>query len=128
MFDLSVGLRYEVIITVEHKDTAAVFGSGSIEVLATPMMIALMENAALKAVQEKLPVGYTTVGTHVDVAHLAATPMGMEAKAVAELIEVEGKKLRFRVEAYDAKDKIGEGYHDRFIVEIDKFMKRINEK
>lgn len=128
MLNVSVGLVKEVNIVVAEKDTAAAFGSGSIFVLATPMMITLMENAALQAVQEVLPEGYTTVGTHLDVSHLAATPMGMEARAVAELIEVEGKRLKFKVSAYDAKDKIGEGFHERYIVEIEKFMNRINNK
>lgn len=127
-FNIEVGLKHEVVITVEEKDTASAFGSGSIFVLATPMMITLMENAALKAVGEVLPSGYTTVGTHLDVAHLAATPLGMEARAVAELIEIEGKRLKFRVEAFDAKEKIGEGFHERYIVDIEKFMNRINSK
>lgn len=128
MFNVTVGLTKEVTMVVAEKDTAAAFGSGSIFVLATPMMITLMENAALKAVEAVLPEGYTTVGTHLDVAHLAATPLGMEARAVAELVEVEGKRLKFKVTAYDAKDKIGEGYHERYIVEIEKFMNRINNK
>ena len=125
---LELGLKYEVSLKVEEKDTAAAFGSGSVLVLATPMMVTLMENAALKAVQEHLAEGMTTVGTHLDVSHKAATPLGMTATAEAELIEIKGKKLIFKVMAKDEKEIIGEGTHTRYIVETEKFLAATREK
>ncbi|SNS83495.1 Thioesterase superfamily [Anaerovirgula multivorans] len=127
-FNLSIGMSAEVGITVELKDTAVSFGSGGVKVLATPMMIGIMENAALKAVDTNLPEGYATVGTHLDVKHLTATPIGMKAYAEAELIKIEGKKLTFNVIAYDEKEKIGEGTHTRYIIAVDSFIERTNEK
>lgn len=125
---LELGLKMAVELVVEEKDTAAAFGSGNVLVLATPMMVTLMENAALKAVQEHLEVGLTTVGTHLDVSHKAATPLGMKATAEAELIEIKGKKLIFKVVARDEKEIIGEGTHTRYIVETEKFLKATREK
>lgn len=125
---LEIGLKTSVELIVEEKDTAAAFGSGNVLVLATPMMVTLMENAALKAVQEHLEVGMTTVGTHLDVSHKAATPLGMKATAEAELIEIKGKKLIFKVVARDEKEIIGEGTHTRYIVETEKFLKATREK
>ncbi|MEA3423704.1 MAG: thioesterase family protein [Bacillota bacterium] len=127
-FDLKTGMSFTSEIVVEEKDTAVAFGSGNMYVLSTPMMIGLMENAALKAVDLHLPKGYQTVGIHLDVKHLAATPMGMKASATAELMEIDGKKLIFKVVAYDEKDKIGEGYHTRFIIESESFMKTTEGK
>jgi len=128
MSELKVGLTFETKKIVEEADTAAKFGSGGVYVFATPMMIGIMENAAMNCVAKALGEGESTVGVHLDVKHLAATPMGMEVRAVAELVEVDGKKLRFKVEAFDEMDKIGEGTHDRFIINVDKFMKRIEAK
>lgn len=125
---LEIGLKMSVELIVEEKDTAAAFGSGNVLVLATPMMVTLMENAALKAVQDHLEVGMTTVGTHLDVSHKAATPLGMKATAEAELIEIKGKKLIFKVVAKDEKEIIGEGTHTRYIVETEKFLKATREK
>lgn len=125
---LELGLKASVEIVVEHKDTAAAFGSGNVLVLATPMMVTLMENAALKAVQPALEEGMTTVGTHLDVSHKAATPMGMKATAEAELIEIKGKKLIFKVVARDEKEIVGEGTHTRYIVETEKFLAATREK
>ncbi|MDZ7837576.1 MAG: hypothetical protein U5N58_06285 [Actinomycetota bacterium] len=87
-------------------------------------MIALMEKAAIKAVDHKLPAGLATVGTRVDVKHMAATPIGMSVTANAELIETDGPKLKFKVEAYDGKEKIGEGIHYRFIINLDQLKQR----
>ncbi|SKC91107.1 thioesterase family protein [Maledivibacter halophilus] len=127
-FDLKVGMMAEVEKVVGEKDTAESFGSGSIKVFATPMMVGLMENASLKSVDPHLPKDYATVGTHLDVKHLAATPVGMKVKAKAELIEIDGKKLKFKIEAYDEKDKIGEGYHSRYIINSPKFIEASKEK
>ena len=127
-YGLKPGMTYTSTVTVVKENTAAAFGSGDILVFSTPNMIGLMENAALNAVDPSLPEGYNTVGTHLDVRHLAATPIGMQAKATATLVEVSGKKLVFRVEAFDDKDKIGEGTHERYIVNTEKFMKAIDAK
>lgn len=126
--ELTVGLKAKVEKIVTEDDTAQKFGSGEVRVFATPMMIGLMENAALKAVDPHLPKGYATVGTHLDVKHLAATPVGMSVYAEAELIEVKGKKLVFNVAAYDAMDKIGEGRHTRYIIELDTFIQSAMNK
>ncbi len=126
--NLEVGLTCTVDITVAHKDTAAAFGSGSVTVLATPMMVTLMENAALKAVEKALPEGYTTVGTHLEVSHKAATPMGMKVFAQAELVEIKGKKLVFHVKAYDEKEVVGEGTHTRYMVELESFLENTAKK
>ncbi|WP_432404933.1 thioesterase family protein [Wukongibacter sp. M2B1] len=127
-FNLEVGMKAEIDKVVSEKDTAASFGSGSVLVLATPMMIGLMENAALKAVDSHLPENFATVGIHLDVKHLASTPVGMKATAKAELIEIKGKKLKFKIEAYDEKEKIGEGYHSRYIIDVPKFIEASNNK
>lgn len=116
------GLTYTAIQKVMEKDTAAAYGSGLVEVFATPAMIALMENAALKAVLPDLPKGYNTVGFAVNIKHLKPTPVGMEVKCDATVTKVEGKKLTFQLEAYDEEGKIGEGIHVRYIIDSKKFM------
>ncbi|NLK37981.1 MAG: thioesterase family protein [Epulopiscium sp.] len=127
-FNLTPGMMLEEEYIVTEADTAIHFGSGQVTVLATPKMIAWMEGASLNAVLPSLPKGYDTVGTSIQVSHLAATPVGMKVRVVAELIEVKGKLLTFKVKAYDEIDKIGEGIHGRAIVELDKFLRRTNEK
>ena len=124
-FNLKLGLEAITEKIVTEEDTAAKFGSGDIKVFASPMMIGIMENAALKAVQKDLSEGFTTVGTHVDVSHIGATPVGMKVTAKAKLIKIEGKKLTFEVEAYDEKKKIGEGIHIRYIINIDRFFEKL---
>jgi len=98
------------------------------DVYATPAMIGLMERAALSAVALHLPKGYTTVGTAVNIKHIAGTPVGMKVKALAELIAVEGRKLTFKVEAFDGVEKIGEGYHERYIVSSQNFRDKVYKK
>jgi predicted thioesterase len=127
-FNIKIGMKAEIELIVEHQHSAVAFGSGEVDVFATPMMIALMEKAALTAVDKHLGEGYATVGTMINAKHLAATPVGMKVKAVAELTNIEGKRLTFSVEAYDEKEKIGEGVHERYIVEFAKFVKRASEK
>ena len=122
------GLRAEKEITVTYEVTAAKYGSGGVEVLATPAMIALMEGAAFELVQSQLPEGYSSVGTRVDIEHLAATPLGMKVKAVAELQQVEGKKLVFSIEVRDEKELVGKGIHERYIIQSDKFLSRVESK
>ena len=121
---LEPGLTGESTTTVEHENTAAYVGAGGVEVFATPMMIALMEQAAWQSVANHLDPGYVTVGTSVNVRHLAATPLGQRVRAIAELVQIDGRRLVFKVEAYDEKQKIGEGQHERFIVNLDRFLKK----
>lgn len=121
-FSLRAGMQARIDRTVTDADTAIRFGSGDVAVFATPMMIALMEKAALDAVDPHLPPGYATVGTTVEISHLAATPVGMGVYATAELVEVNGKKLKFRIEAFDEQEKIGEGWHGRYIIQTEKFL------
>ena len=128
MHQLKVGDKYTSELIVEEKHTAAAFGSGSILVFSTPMMIGLMENAALNCAKGGLELELSTVGTYVDVKHMAATPMGQKVIATAELIEIEDKKLTFKVEAFDEQEKIGEGTHGRYIIQVEKFLKRVNQK
>ena len=125
---LAPGLSGEAAITVSNAETAASLGSGSISVYATPAMVALMENAAVRAVEGHMTPGQTTVGSQIDVHHIAATPVGMQVRAKAELIEVQGRKLSFRIQAWDKIEKIGEATHDRYIVEEEKFMDRVSKK
>jgi predicted thioesterase len=127
-FNLKEGMIGEIEKVVTEEDTAAEFGSGQVLVFATPMMIGIMENAALKAVDSYLPDDYATVGIHLDVKHMAATPVGMKVRAKAELIEIKGKKLKFKVEAYDEMEKIGEGYHSRYIVNVPDFIEASKTK
>ena len=123
---LTSGLTGEARTTVVYENTAAAVGAGGVEVFGTPMMIALMEMASWRAVADSLEDGDVTVGTEVNVRHLAATPLGQQVRATAELIEIDGRRLVFKVEAYDEKRKIGEGQHVRFIVGLERFLKRID--
>ncbi|MCT4633299.1 MAG: thioesterase family protein [Firmicutes bacterium] len=127
-FNLKLGLRGHVEKIVEETDTAVAFGSGDIHVFATPMMVGIMENSALVCVDEILPKDYSTVGSHISVSHIAATPVGMKVTAEAELVEIDNKKLVFKVVAFDEKEKIGEGSHTRYIVNVPKFLERTSKK
>lgn len=122
---LTPGSTGEATTTVVHENTAAAVGAGGVEVFGTPMMIALMEMAAWRAVEEKLEPGLVTVGILVNVKHLAATPLGQQVRATAELLEADGRRLVFKVEAYDEHQKIGEGTHERFIVQLERFLNRL---
>ncbi len=121
---LNVGITGEATTVVVHENTAASVGAGGVEVFGTPMMIALMENAAWRAVADHLEEGYVTVGTLVNVKHLAATPLGQQVRATAELVEIDRRRLVFKVEAHDEKQKIGEGFHERFIVQLERFLQK----
>ncbi len=125
---MKVGLKYTSRVVVERSNVAVVMGSGSLDVFATPAMIALMENAAASAVADVLPVGSTTVGTLVNVTHLRATGIGTEVSATAELREIDGRRLVFHVSASDDKGVVGEGTHERFIVDAEKFMCKVNAR
>jgi predicted thioesterase len=127
-FNLKIGLQAEKSEKVTALNTAKAYGSGSIEVYATPAMLGLMEGASLASVDPLLPKEFSTVGTQLNVAHLSATPLGMSVTAKAELLEITGKKLVFKVTAFDERGKIGEGRHERAIIQIDKFLARAQEK
>jgi predicted thioesterase len=120
-----VGLA-ELAVGEEH--TAPSIGSGKVHVLATPVMINLIEAAALAAIEHLLPEGYQSLGTRLDVRHIAATPVGMRVTARAEVLRVEGRTVFFRVEARDEKELIGEGAHERVIVNVAKFDQRVQRK
>ena len=126
--ELCSGICGEYRLIVREDMLACAVGSGSIPVLATPWMVAVMEAAAQNSVAEYLAEGNVTVGTKLDISHMAATPVGMEIRAESELLEVDGRRLVFRVTAYDACDKIGEGTHERFIVAADRFVAKCNAK
>lgn len=128
MVELAPGLKGEARVTVAERHTAPHIGSGRIKVLATPVMVNLMEAAALKAVEGTLPEGFQTVGTALNVRHFAATPVGLEVVAEAELVKVEGRTLTFRVAAADARSPIGDGEHVRIIVDVERFDRRAQEK
>lgn len=119
---METGIAGKQTITVTEDRTAAVMGSGELSVFATPAMIALMENTASKSVANALEEGQGTVGTSIDVKHVAATPVGMEVTCETKLVKVDRKRLVFEVKAYDAAGIIGEGVHERFIIDNEKFM------
>jgi predicted thioesterase len=125
---LEIGLVAEVSDTVTEKNTASALASGALPVYATPSMITLMETAAVVATQNHIPAGFSTVGTSVRIAHLAASPVGMRVRAVAELQAIDGRRLVFKVAAFDDAEKIGEGEHERFIIEDAKFMAKAMAK
>ena len=126
--EFTIGLTGEASVMADSSNSAKTMGSGALEVFATPSMIALMEKAATNALKELMPADSSSVGTMINVKHSAATPMGVKVTAKAVLTEVDGKRLVFTVEAFDEKDKIGEGRHERFIINIERFMAKTNEK
>ena len=126
--ELKPALKADAELTVGEEHTALSVGSGRVRVYATPMMIALMENAAVAAVEDALAPGEQTVGVRIEVRHLAATPVGMRVRAEAELIRVDGRTLTFRVSAADEKEPIGEGIHVRAVVDAERFDARVQAK
>ena len=122
---LETGLTYTSRLTVGNENTAIALGSGDMPVLATPAMMALMENAAMLAVASELEDGDTTVGGHIESSHLRPTPVGAEVSATATLEKVEGRKLYFKIIAHQGDKIIGEGTHLRFIVSREKFLAKI---
>lgn len=125
---LQPGLTGRIDIVVGPEQTAPHVGSGAVPVLATPVMVNLMEAAALAAVERFLPPGQQTVGTVLNVRHFAATPVGIAVQAEAELVEVNGRTLVFRVSARDAKEPIGDGMHERIVIGLGRFDARMAEK
>lgn len=125
---LRSGLCGEATTVVDDHNTAMALGSGSVPVFATPAMAALVEEAAVKAVSEVLGEDQTTVGVYLELQHLAATPVGLTVRAEAKLVNVEGRRLTFRVTAYDDVEQIGIGSHQRMLVDISRFLSRTQTK
>ena len=126
--EITVGMKGQAATLAEREDTALEVGSGSLLVYATPCMVALMEGAACEAVAPALSEDRTTVGISLDIAHLSATPVGLEVRAEAEVTAVEGKVITFAVTAYDEAGPIGEGTHKRCIVSTQKFLDKAYSK
>lgn len=122
---LEKGLKHQSVMVVNEGNTAEFIGSGDMAVLATPAMVALMENAAMMAVALHLEQGETTVGSMISTSHLKPSKVGRSISAIAELVEVEGRKLTFKISAYDGDTLIGEGDHVRFVVNREKFLSKL---
>ena len=122
---IEIGLKHTSELVVTEGVTAAVVGSGDMPVLATPMMMALMENAAMLAVKDELPEGSTTVGGHIESSHLKPSKIGDKVSATAEVTKVDGRKIEFKVSAYSGDTLLGEGTHLRFVVDREKFLARL---
>src|SRR4051794_23961575 len=125
---LKAGLEGHAEILVGDEHTAPRIGSGRVRVLATPVMINLMEAAALDACENLIPEGHQSLGTRLDVRHIAATPVGMRVRATARLLSVDGRTLEFHVAAHDEKDLIGDGTHQRLVVNVARFDQRVQAK
>lgn len=124
---LEKGLKYTSSVVVDKANCASAVGSGGLDVFATPSMVALMENAAMNAVAPYLPDGFTTVGSEINVVHAKPTGIGATVSATAELLSVDGRKLVFKVIAHDGAGPIGEGTHVRFIVDVERFLSKLNK-
>lgn len=128
MEELKVGMSAEATEFVSEQLTAVSVRSGLVSAYATPSMIALMEHASVNAIQKSLSKGLTSVGAEVSVKHLAATPVGVRVRARAEVIGIEGRRVTFKIEAWDPHDKIGEGTHTRVVVDAARFKDKIEQK
>jgi len=126
--NLPPGLKGVAELVVGEQHTAPRIGSGRIRVLATPVMINLIEAAALAAVEHLLPPGHQSLGIHLDVRHFAATPVGLRVTATAEITAVDGRTISFRVEARDERETIGDGAHERVVVNVARFDERVQRK
>ena len=125
---LEIGVKGYQEVTAKESNSAKTMGSGTLDVFATPAMIALMEETAWKSVQPYLEEGQGTVGIQLNVDHVAATPLGMKVHCESEITAVDGRKVTFKIEAYDEVGLIGKGTHERFIVENEKFQSKANKK
>ena len=117
---------YRIVVADEH--TAPFVGSGKVRVLATPVMINLFEAAALACCEHLLPAGHQSLGMRLEVRHIAATPVGMAVNATAELVKIDGRTLTFRVAAHDERELIGDGLHERVVVNVERFDQRVQKK
>jgi predicted thioesterase len=125
-FNIPLNISSIQSLIVDQEHTAKILGSGQVEVLATPMMIALMESAALITAQVYLPQDWTSVGTKVDIEHLRPTPLGKRISAKATLVKIDGWGLLFQIEAHDNHGLIGQGTHERVVIKIEKFMNKVD--
>ena len=125
---LETGIKGTKTVTVNEDNTAKTMGSGTLDVFATPALIALMEETCWRSVADKLDEGCGTVGTRLEVSHTAPTPLGMEVTCESTLTEVDGRRLVFEVTARDVKGVVGEGRHERFVIQNDKFQAKANAK
>lgn len=122
------GIKGSQSVVVTESNTAKAFESGTLDVFATPALAALMEKTAQLSIADYLEDGFTTVGTALDIQHIAATPIGMQVTCESELIEIDRKRLVFSVRAFDECQEIGNGTHTRFIVNSEKFFEKANAK
>jgi predicted thioesterase len=129
MSQITVGQTAEIEITVGPDQTADAMGNKGVKVLATPFLVGLLEEASQAAIRSHLPPGGGSVGTSVDMRHLAATPVGMKVRAKATVLETDGKRVLFQIEAFDEVEKIAEGKHERFVVgNLERFLARAMQK
>jgi predicted thioesterase len=126
--NLPLGLIGTAVLVVGEQHTAPRVGSGRIHVLATPVMINLIEAAALAAVEQSLPEQHQSLGTHLDISHIAATPVGMRVTATAEVVRIEGRTIHFKVRAEDERELIGEGIHTRVVANVERLDQRVRDK
>ena len=126
--DLKLGIQGEASAVVTEEKTAAAVGSGDLPVFATPYLAAMMEQAAQMSIAPYLEEGSSSVGTCLNIQHIAATPVGMRVCAKSKLEQIDGRRLLFQVEAYDEAEKIGEGTHERVIIKKEKFLLKAEEK
>lgn len=126
--NLEIGLSGEKSELVTNENTAVKYGSGDVPVYATPALVGLMEGASINAADRFLPAGFCTVGIRMVLDHTAATPLGMTVTARSRLVQIDGRRLVFEVEASDERESVGKGMHERFIVQMDKFMSRVSGK
>lgn len=125
---LETGIKGTTTVTVNEANTAKTMGSGTLDVFATPALIALMEETCWRSVADQLEDGCGTVGTLLEIRHTAPTPIGMDVTCESELVEVDGRRLVFTVQAHDAKGLVGEGRHERFVIQNEKFQAKANAK
>ena len=125
---LETGIKGTKTVTVNESNTAKTMGSGTLDVFATPALIALMEETCWRSVADQLEDGCGTVGTLLEIRHTAPTPIGMDVTCESELVEVDGRRLVFTVQAHDAKGLVGEGRHERFVIQNEKFQAKANAK
>jgi predicted thioesterase len=125
---LKVGMRREDVFAVQDEHSASHVGSGSARVLATPWMIAFMERTARDLLADVLPEGYSSVGVHVDIRHLAPSPIGSQVRTLVAITAIQGSKIDFTVHAWDEQELVGEGSHRRVVIEEARFLQRVSEK
>lgn len=125
---LTEGIKNTKTDVVTEKNSAKTMGSGLLDVYATPSMVALMEGCCHESITSELEEGWGSVGTSLNIKHVSATPIGMEVRCESELVKVDGRALTFEVKAYDEKGLIGEGVHERFLIQNDKFMSKTQSK